>query len=80
MDSIRDEIKPGLIKDEEHPLLPFAYSGVYINWETNKVIGIELIRNLALATLCVFFVTLFLISNLITSLMVVACVALSLVS
>ena len=79
MDSIQEEIRPGLIKDENDPLLPFAFSRQYINWETNKVIGIELIRNLALASLCVLIVTLFLLSDLISSILVLACVVLSLV-
>jgi hypothetical protein len=79
MDSIQAKIKPGLIADEADPLLPFAFARLYINWETNKVISTELVRNLALAGLAVFIVTLFLLSNFVSSLMVVACVALSLI-
>jgi len=61
-------------------LLPFAYALDYIGWETNKVISKELIRNILLAGLCVFIVTLFLISNILTSLLVLVCVVASLVN
>ncbi|XP_066910125.1 NPC1-like intracellular cholesterol transporter 1 [Clytia hemisphaerica] len=79
MDSITEIIKPGFMSDGGEEVLPFAFSQRYINWSTNKVIGIELIRNLSLAGGCVLIVTLFLLSNFLASLMVVACVAFSLV-
>eukprot|EP00794_Sanderia_malayensis_P008208 gene8208-9088_t len=56
----------------------FAYARVYVGWETNKIIGEELFRNLGLAAACVFLVTLFLIANLWTSLMVFTCVVFTL--
>lgn len=79
MDSVQEHIQPGLTPSEQTALLPFVYSFVYISWETNKVISKELIRNISLAGLCVFIVTLFLLSNLWASLMVVCCVALALI-
>ncbi|XP_060085113.1 NPC intracellular cholesterol transporter 1-like, partial [Ylistrum balloti] len=52
----------------------FAYGRFYLRWYTNKVIQMELYRNLALAAVCVFIVCLVLIANLFTSLMVLSCV------
>jgi len=80
LDSVQDDIKPGTITSESNELLPFAYALDYIGWETNKVISKELIRNILLAGLCVFIVTLFLISNILTSLLVLVCVVASLVN
>ncbi|KAK3091271.1 hypothetical protein FSP39_018506 [Pinctada imbricata] len=57
----------------------FPYSRQYLTWETNKVIQSELYRNLGLAAACVFVVTLILIANLWTSLMVFICVIMTLV-
>ncbi|KAL8581653.1 hypothetical protein ACOMHN_049209 [Nucella lapillus] len=57
----------------------FPYSRQYLTWETNKVIQTELYRNLGLACLCVFIVTLILIAHVGTSLMVFSCVLLTLV-
>ncbi|XP_066915627.1 patched domain-containing protein 3-like [Clytia hemisphaerica] len=79
MDSITGTIKPGLIPDGGEEILPFAFNQNYINWSTNKVISTELVRNIALAGACVLVVTLFLLSNLVASLLVVACVAFSLI-
>jgi len=79
MESVQADIKPGTIKSETNTLLPFVYALNYIPWETNKVISEELIRNILLAGLCVFIVTLFLISNILTSLLVLICVVVSLV-
>ncbi|XP_057299716.1 patched domain-containing protein 3-like isoform X2 [Hydractinia symbiolongicarpus] len=58
----------------------FAYTRFYISWETNKIISTELIRNLALAGIIVFLVTLFLIANLWVSLLVVTCVVFTLIN
>ncbi|XP_033736833.1 protein patched homolog 1-like [Pecten maximus] len=57
----------------------FAYGRLYLQWYTNKVIQVELYRNLGLAVLCVFIVCLVLIANLFTSLMVLSCVLFTLV-
>ncbi|XP_066936303.1 patched domain-containing protein 3-like [Clytia hemisphaerica] len=79
MDSITGTIKPGFIPDGGEEILPFAFTQNYINWSTNKVISQELVRNIALAGVCVLLVTLFLLSNVIASVLVVACVAFSLI-
>ena len=55
-------------------------SPLYPMWETDEIIAKELHRNLGLAIICVFLTTLFLLSNLTTSLMVLLCVLFSLVN
>lgn len=62
------------------PEKAFAYSPVYINWESDLVIREELFRNLGLALLCVFIVTLLLIAHIWTSFLVLCCVLLTLVN
>ncbi|XP_061175023.1 protein patched homolog 1-like isoform X2 [Saccostrea echinata] len=57
----------------------FTYGRLYLQWYTNKVIKIELFRNLGLAAACVFVVTLILIANLWTSILVFSCVIMTLV-
>ncbi|GFO48112.1 patched domain-containing protein 3 [Plakobranchus ocellatus] len=57
----------------------FPYSRAYISYETSKVVRQELFRNLGLACLCVFIVTLILIANFWTSLLVFCCVLFTLV-
>ncbi|XP_063850802.1 protein patched homolog 1-like isoform X1 [Scylla paramamosain] len=51
----------------------------YSNWETDKIIAEELIRNLALAMAAVFVMTLLLLASLISSIYVLLCVVLTLV-
>ncbi|XP_078317578.1 patched domain-containing protein 3-like isoform X2 [Crassostrea virginica] len=57
----------------------FPYCPQYLTYETNKVLQVELYRNLALAGACVFFVTLVLIANIWTSIIVFTCVIFTLV-
>ncbi|XP_077981544.1 patched domain-containing protein 3-like [Glandiceps talaboti] len=57
----------------------FAYADVFPNWDADKVIKEELYRNLGLAMAAVFLVTLILIANLWTALLVFLCVIVSLV-
>ncbi|XP_046328844.2 protein patched homolog 1-like isoform X1 [Haliotis rufescens] len=73
MDTIREVISS---------ILPscFPYSRRYQGWETNKVIQLELYRNLGLAFACVFVVTLILIANFLTSVLVFTCVTFTLVN
>ncbi|XP_053626283.1 patched domain-containing protein 3-like isoform X3 [Cherax quadricarinatus] len=56
---------------------PFARA--YSGWETDKIIEKELYQNMGLAMMVVFIVTLALIANLITSVMVLLCVIMTLV-
>ncbi|CAG0885312.1 unnamed protein product [Darwinula stevensoni] len=57
-----------------------AWARAYLNWETDDVIQTELYRNLAFGLLCVFFMTLLLIANIHTSLMVFLCVLMTMVN
>ncbi|XP_070562444.1 patched domain-containing protein 3-like isoform X2 [Ptychodera flava] len=57
----------------------FAYAEVFPTWDANQVIKKELYRNLGLAMAAVFLVTLILIANLWTSLLVFLCVIFTLV-
>ncbi|ESO85119.1 hypothetical protein LOTGIDRAFT_130973, partial [Lottia gigantea] len=76
MDSLRK-----VISDAGFPNTDcFAYARSFLNWETNKVIKNELYRNLGLAFACVFVVTLILIANLWTCLMVSSCILFTLVN
>lgn len=74
MDSVVDLVK-GIFSESEC----FPYARFYLQWQTNKVIKNELFRNLGLAAACVFVVTLVLIANLWTSLLVFSCVIMTLV-
>ncbi|KAH3850234.1 hypothetical protein DPMN_092641 [Dreissena polymorpha] len=59
----------------------FVYSTPqYMVNETNKMLKLELYRNLLLAAVCVFVVTLILIANLWTSVLVFVCVVYTVVS
>nr|XP_002739466.1 PREDICTED: protein patched homolog 1-like [Saccoglossus kowalevskii] len=76
MDSVRSIVKnAGFIENDAS----FVYSELFLGWDANKVIRAELYRNLGLALLAVFLVTLILIANLWTSILVFLCVALTLV-
>ncbi|XP_027212085.2 patched-related protein 9 [Penaeus vannamei] len=55
------------------------YSRIYSGWETDKIIEKELYQNMGLAMAVVFLVTLILIANLVTSLMVLLCVIMTLI-
>ena len=52
----------------------------YSSWETDEVITRELLRNLGIALACVFATTLLLLANLLGSVIVLVCVAVTLVS
>ena len=52
---------------------------VYAAWETDEVIGFELWRNLCLAMVCVFVITLILLADVKICAMVLVCVILTLV-
>ncbi|CAG5135683.1 unnamed protein product, partial [Candidula unifasciata] len=83
MDNIRDIIDTsGLPKfgGKDMPeYMCFAYSRDYMTFETNKVLQVELYRNLGMSAAAVFLVTLILIANLWTSLLVFVCVIFTIV-
>ena len=49
-------------------------------WETDEVIGYELYRNIGLAMICIFVISLTMLADVKISLMVMACVILTMVS
>ena len=51
----------------------------YSSWETDEVITRELLRNLGIALACVFITTLLLLANFLGSVIVLICVAVTLV-
>ncbi|XP_066915990.1 patched domain-containing protein 3-like isoform X1 [Clytia hemisphaerica] len=77
MDSVQDELAKITFTND---FSPFGYTRFYVGWETNKVISEELIRNLLLAGVIVFLVTLFLIANVWVSLLVLTCVVFTLIN
>ena len=57
------------LMDKENEKFPsgskvFAHSGDYVNYITMEIITDELIRNVGLALICVFFATMFLLAHL----------------
>lgn len=75
MEDMRDKIEEVFSDD-----LAFSYSQFYLGWETNKVISQELFRNMGLALMAVFIVTLIVLANLWACLMVFTCVGFTLIS
>eukprot|EP00094_Tigriopus_californicus_P008124 TCALIF_07820-PA protein Name:"Protein of unknown function" AED:0.21 eAED:0.21 QI:2513/0.92/0.92/0.92/0.76/0.85/14/0/199 len=67
-----------LIQTKKFSSKAFSFSKVYAAWETDEVISFELWRNLALAMVCVFIITLVLLANVKICLMVLSCVCLTL--
>ena len=55
----------------------FAMSLAYINWETDAIVGIELIRNIGIALACIFVTTLVTLGSWRGSLLVMMCVLLT---
>ena len=74
MNRIKDLISDANLTGKVFPISIF-----YPAWETDEIIAKELYRNIGLAIICVFFTTLFLLNNIITSLLVIFCVMLSLI-
>ncbi|XP_058956472.2 patched domain-containing protein 3 isoform X1 [Pocillopora verrucosa] len=75
MEDLREKV--GEVFPDE---LAFPYSFFYLGWETNKVISEELFRNMGLALMTVFLVTLLVLANLWTCLLVFTCVGFTLVN
>lgn len=61
------------------PEQAFAYTEIFLSWETTYVIEDELIRNLIIATVIIFLITLLLVANWITATLVLFAVALTMV-
>ena len=57
----------------------FSHVQVYTAWETDQIIGYEMLRNIGLALVCVFLITWLLLGNLALCMLVLTMVAVSLV-
>nr|CAD7427005.1 unnamed protein product [Timema monikensis] len=71
MESIQNILKDVNFTNDEQIV---AFSPDYVSWTANKIIGEELIRNLGLTIGAVSIVTLVLIQNIRTALLVISCV------
>ncbi|XP_066977842.1 LOW QUALITY PROTEIN: patched domain-containing protein 3-like [Macrobrachium rosenbergii] len=74
MDSVRETVENMNFTGYARP-----WSRAYAEWETDKIIVEELYRNMGLALLVVFIVTLILIASISTSILVLICVLFTLV-
>ena len=77
IDSVK--VIENLIEAKNFSSKVFTSGRSYGSWEIDKVIYSELWRNLALATVCVFVITLVLLSNLTASFLVLMCVVFTLI-
>ena len=62
------------------PEQAFAYTEIFLSWETTYIIEDELIRNLIIATVVIFLITLLLVANWIAAFLVLFSVAFTMVS
>ena len=58
----------------------FSHVQVYAAWETDQIIGFEMMRNIGLALVCVFVITLVLLANFSICLLVLNNVVITLVN
>ena len=58
----------------------FSFSKIYAAWETDEIIAKELWRNMGLAMICVFVITLLLLADITICFLVFICVVLTLVN
>ena len=76
MEGLRDRVSSIPFSPER----AFAYTVIFLSWETTYVINEELIRNLIIATVIIFLITLLLVANIFTAILVLIAVALTMVS
>ncbi|XP_071537135.1 NPC intracellular cholesterol transporter 1 homolog 1b-like [Panulirus ornatus] len=74
MDQMKEMVNAANFSDFAAPV-----AMMYSSWETDKVIAMELLRNLSLAMIAVFTMTLLLLANFISSIYVLICVIFTLV-
>jgi len=77
MDSVKSAMNE-IVFDEPDSFSPIPYTMMYVQWEANKVISTQLIRNLGLAFGAIAIVNLLLIADVTVSILVFLCVALTL--
>ena len=68
------------IQDAGLPSYSFSDSTVYISWETDRIIGLELWRNMGLCLICVFLLTLLLLADIKICFLVMTCVLFTMVA
>jgi len=66
-----------IVRDTPFSNDSFALSIAYINWETDAIVGIELIRNIGIALACIFVTTLVTLGSWRGSMLVMMCVLLT---
>ena len=57
----------------------FAYANRYSNYVTTEIIGKELLRNIILATICIFFVMLVFLTDFLASILVLTTILMTLI-
>jgi len=63
-----------VVKETKFSNSSFPISLAYINWETDAIVGIELVRNMGIAIICIFFTTLMTLGSWRGSIFVMMCV------
>jgi len=66
-----------IVKEAEFTNSSFPMSLAYINWETDAIVGIELVRNIGIALVCIFITTLLTLGSWRGSIFVMMCVLLT---
>ena len=79
MNEVFDIVKKYESKIDPNEGKVFAYSKQYDNYITIEVITAELLRNIILASVCIFLVTLVLLTDILASLMVLISVIMTLI-
>ena len=79
MNEVFDIVKKYESKIDPNKGRVFAYSGQYDNYITIEIITAELLRNIILASVCIFLVTLVLLTDVLASLMVLISVVMTLI-
>ena len=79
MNEVFDIVKKYESKIDPNKGRVFAYSAQYDNFITIEIITAELLRNIILASVCIFLVTLVLLTDVLASLMVLISVIMTLI-
>ena len=66
-----------IVKDIQFSNDSFPMALAYINWETDAIVGIELVRNIGIALACIFVTTLMTLGSWRGSMLVMMCVLLT---
>ncbi len=69
-----------IIEEAGMPSYSFSDSTVYISWETDRIIGAELWRNMSMCLACVFLITLVMLADIRICFFVMTCVLFTMVA